>query len=272
LTPSRLLSALVLVVLAACGGAPEATDLWENSVIRRARERGKLVVALEAEFRPFEYVEADGSLAGFDVDLAREIARHLGTEIEFRNVPWESIVAELTTGQADLIVSGMTATPQRALTLSYSQPYFHTRTCLLVSKERAPDVRSVTDLDRAGRIVAVKQGTTGEEAARVRCPKAEILTFKTENGAALEVAQGRADAFLYDLASVRAHHEQNPDTTFLLLDAVSVEPYAIACRKGDPETIAWLDLVLAHMRKDGRLEALYERHGLVEENPASDAR
>jgi polar amino acid transport system substrate-binding protein len=255
-------SALLALLLGACGRPPEATNLWEASVIRKAKERGRLVVALEPEFQPFEYLDERGEIVGFDVDLARELGRDLGVPVEFRKVAWETISAELASGNADLIISGRTTTPERALSESYSDPYFETITCLLVSKKKAPELRGIQDLNQPGRVVAVKLGTTGETAARRRCPRAEIVTFPAENAAALEVAQGKADAFLYDLAAVRKHAAEYADLTFVIEDPVSVEPYAIACRKGDPETVAWLNLCLSLMRRDGRLKELYARHGL----------
>jgi polar amino acid transport system substrate-binding protein len=258
---------VVAVVLAGCGERPEATDLWEISAIRKAKERGELVVATEPEFPPFESLDASGEIVGFDVDLAREIGKELGVKVRFLKVAFESIVAEVQQGNADLIISGRTTTAERALGESYSDPYFETVTCLLLSKSRASDVKTVQDLDRKGRIVAVKISTTGETAAGKHCPNAEIITFPTENAAALEVAQGKADAFLYDRASIERHHRENPDTTIYLEKPVSVEPYAIAVRKGDPETVAWLNLVLSLMRRDGRLKEMYARWGLEPPDP-----
>jgi polar amino acid transport system substrate-binding protein len=173
----------------------------------------------------------------------------------------------LVTEKADLIVSGMTVTEERARTIAFSEPYFYTVTALLVSREKASDVKRIQDLDRAGRVVVVKQGTTGEAAANAKAPKATIRSYPTENAAALEVAQGRADAFLYDLASVRAHHEQHPKTTFLLTEPVTFEPYAVGMRPGDPSLVAWVNQVLAAMRSNGCTKELYARHGLEDHRP-----
>ncbi len=258
-----LLVVLSLVLLSACGGqGNEATDLWENSVIRLANERGKLIIATEPTFRPFEWKNESDELVGFDIDLARMIGKELGVEVEFLSAAFTSLIPALVGGKADLIMSGMTATTERALTVSYTDPYFHTITCLLVSTSRAADVRSIADLNKAGRVIAVKEGTTGHFAAKRHCPNAKIVTTELENDAANEVAQGKADAFLYDLWSIRQHNKNHPDTTRVITTPVSREPYAIACRKGDPESIAWLNLVLRTMRLDGRLQELYEKYGL----------
>ena len=221
-----------------------------------------MIVALEAEFEPFEYIDKNGELVGFDVDLARILAEEMEVSVEFVNISFDGIIASLLTKKCDLIISGMTATPKRALRASYSTPYFHTITCLLVSKKRAADVLGIADLNKPGRIVAVKQDTTGHMAAMRRCPLAEIVSYGKEADAALEVAFGRADAFLYDLRAVQNHHAKHPDTTFILREPVTVEPYAIACRKGDPDTVAWLNLVLHHLKRDGRLEELYAKYSL----------
>ncbi len=267
---NRLLRASSLVLallLTSCGQSNlGSTDLWKTSTINKAKERGRLRVAMEPEFPPFESVK-NGELVGFDVDLARILAQEAEIEVEFVQVSWDGIIGTLDTDRADLIISGMTATPLRALKVGYSDPYFHTVTCLLVSKERGADIKGIADLNREGRTVAVKLGTTGHEAAKKRCPKAEIIPYNKEVDAASMVASGRADAFLYDKKAVLIHAAKNPKTTFTLLEPVSVEPYCIACRQGDPETIAWLNLVLHHMRRDGRLEAMYAKYGIENAEP-----
>ena len=254
------LALLCLSVLVACGG-PQSGDIWDGSAINKAKQRGVLRVAMEPEFPPFEFMEGP-TVKGFDVDLARMLAAEIDIEVEFVMVDWDSIIPALESGKADLIISGMTATPLRAMRVNYSDPYFHTATCLLVSKEKGEGVNSIADLDEPGRTVMVKLGTTGESAAKKRCPNATIRPLKKEVDCANEVANGRADAFLYDRRSIENLHARFPDTTRMLLAPVSVEPYAIACPKGDPETVAWLNLALHHMRRDGRLEALYAKYEL----------
>ena len=197
-----------------------------------------------------------------DDPFASLIAREMEVDVEFMDVAWDSIIPTLVTGKADLIMSGMTATPMRALSVSYSDPYFHTVTCLLVSRRKAPDLKGLADLNAPGRVVVVKEGTTGHFAAQRKCKEAKIVSVKTENDAANEVVLGRADAFLYDLWSIRNHNRNHPDTTFVITTPVSREPYAIACRKGDPETLTWLNLVLRTFRLDGRLQELYDKYGL----------
>lgn len=234
----------------------------DRSVLELAKERGTLRIATEPTFRPFESRDANDELVGFDIDLGRALAADLGVQAEFLSVDWNSIKPMLRSGRADLIMSGMTITEERKRTFDYSDPYFHTITCLLVSRLRSPDLKSVDDLDAAGRKVVVKEGTTGHYAAEKRCPMAEIIPVATEVDAAREVVLGRADAFLYDLWSIRKHNRNHPDETFVLAEPVTKEPYGIALRKGDPRTLAWLNRTLDAMREDGRLQELYDKYGL----------
>lgn len=251
-----LLLLVLLLGVAGCGGSEPA------SVLDLAKERGALRVAMEPTFRPFESRDENDVLVGFDVDLARVLGKELGVEVEFVSVVWDSIIPTLLAKKADLIMSGMTILEERKLKVDYSDPYFHTVTCLLVSTKTAPGITSVDELNREGRTLVVKEGTTGHFAAEKRCPKAKIVAVKTENDAAREVTLGRADAFLYDLWSIRKHNSNHPAETYVVSEAVTKEPYAIALRKGDPATRAWLNGVLKAMRADGRMQELYAKYGL----------
>lgn len=248
---------LLLLGLSACGQNADTPEL-----LAEIKARGTLRVATEPTFRPFETVDANGELVGFDIDLARALAKDLGVEVEFVTVDWNSIIPTLIAKKADLIMSGMTITEERKRTVDYSDPYFHTVTSLLVSSKKAPGVEAVADLDDAARKIVVKEGTTGHFAAEKTFPNAKIVAVATENDAAREVELGRADAFLYDLWSIRKHNRNHPDATYVIAKAVTKEPYGIALRKGNDEARAWLNRTLEAMRSDGRLQELYDKYGL----------
>lgn len=242
--------------LAACG------DAGSKDLLAEIKERGTLRIATEPTFVPFESVDENDQLVGFDIDLARALAHDLGVEAEFVTVDWNSIIPTLTSKKSDLIMSGMTITEERKRTVDYSDPYFHTITSVLVSTKKAPGLDDVAALNDPSRKIVVKEGTTGHFAAEKTFPKAELVAVATENDAAREVVLGRADAFLYDLWSIRKHNRNHPDATYVLAKAVTKEPYGIALRKGNDEVRAWLNRTLEAMRKDGRLQELYDKYGL----------
>lgn len=233
----RLL-ALLLLLIAAC-------------------DRGDaLVVGTEPEFPPFESKNEKGEFVGFDMDLVRALAKHLGRDLEIREMSFDSLPTAVQNGSIDIIASGMTADAERAKTLAFSDPYFHTVLCLLVNKDAGigkPD-------DADGKPIVVKLGTTGANLAPKRFPNSEITTLESEGACALEVVQGRAAAFVYDRHSIRRHADAHPKTTKAVLDPLSSEPYALAMKKGNEEFVKKVNAFLKEFRKSGEYATLYKKH------------
>ena len=159
-----------------------------------------------------------------------------------------------------MIISGMTRTLTRAKTVSFTQPYFITGLCALLSKKRAQDIQDVKELNSPDRILAVKLGTTGDLITGKLFPKAQVNRYKEETACVREVVTGRADAFFYDQLSISKHHKENPDTTRALLKPFTYEPYSIAIRKGDTDFLNWLNLFLETIKADGRYQELYDKY------------
>ncbi len=248
--PAAIPSVLALAcLLLGCGGGPE------GSTLERLKARGEIRIGTEPEFPPFESKDAEGRLVGLDVDLGRALARDLGVRARFEEMAFDSLPTALATGKIDVILSGMTATPERAKSRAFSKPYYRTRLCLLVGT--STPIEKASDVD--GKRVVVKLGTTGDLAAQRLFPHASIVRLDTEGACALEVVNGRADAFLYDQHSIERHHRENPDTTRALLEPLSDEPYAIACRRGDDAFRDRLDRFLDDVRADGRYQTIFRR-------------
>ena len=216
------LATLVLVVCAVdtIGAATTPFDIFEGSNLYQIVKRNKLIVGMEVSFFPFEYANEKGEPIGFDVDIAQLAAKELGVEIEIRDMEFAGLIPSLQGGKIDMIISGMTRTLTREKTVSFTQPYFVTGLCVLLSKKRAPNIQDVKELDSPDRILAVKLGTTGDLITGKLFPKAQVNRYKEETACVREVVTGRADAFLYDQLSITKHQKENADTTRALLEAV----------------------------------------------------
>ena len=118
----------------------------------------KLVIGMELSYPPFEMRDSHGEPAGVSVDLANALGEKLGQPVEIQNLPFAGLIPALKTGKIDLIISSMTATPERAQSIDFSEPYLKTGLCLLVAAKS--DLQSIADLDRTGRAIAVVKGTT----------------------------------------------------------------------------------------------------------------
>jgi polar amino acid transport system substrate-binding protein len=264
-----VLAALAFVaafLLSACTGggaeaggiAPTPFAIAKRSTFAEIQQRKKLIVGMEVEFWPFEYDDGEGTPVGFDVELAKLLAREMGVELEIRDIEWAGIIASLLDGKVDLVISGMTATLERARTIAFSEPYFLTGLCLLV--QEGSEIRGPDDLDADGITLALKTGTTGHLVAERRFPKADKRFFKDEAACALEVAQGKADAFVYDQVSVARHAREHAGKVRAILEPFTREPYAIAMRQGEADLARFIDMFLRTVRADGRLEALERAH------------
>ena len=216
-----------------------------------------LRVGMELQFPPFEMRDESGRPTGVSVDLAHALGAHLGRAVEIKNLPFDGLIPSLKTGAIDLILSSMTATPERAGSIDFSEPYLKNGLCLLVSAKS--DVKSAADLDRAGRVIAVKKATTGHLYATQNCKQARVLVLDKETACVLEVAQGKADAFIYDQIGIFENWRRNRESTRPLLQPFREESWAIGLRKGSDELRGKVNAFLAAFRTSGGFERLSDK-------------
>jgi polar amino acid transport system substrate-binding protein len=156
-------------------------------------------------------------------------------------------------------MSGMTITPERNLQVNFAPPVVTIGQTILVSKKLADRIHSYRDLNDPQYTVATKLGVTGEFATRRYMPKARIKTFETEADGALEVRNGRADAWVYDLPFNAIYVGQYPENLVHLKEPFTKEPIGWAIRKGDPDFLNWLQNFENQIRNDGSYDALYSK-------------
>lgn len=213
-----------------------------------------LRVGMELQFPPFEMRDEKGQPKGVSVDLANALGAHLGRAVEIKNLPFDGLIPALKTGGIDLILSSMTATPERAGSIDFSDAYLKNGLCLLVSAKS--DVKSAADLNRAGKVIAVKKGTTGHLYATQNCKQARVLVLDKETACVLEVAQGKADAFIYDQIGIFENWRRNQETTRPVLEPFREESWAIGLKKGNDDLRAKVNAFLAEFRKSGGFDKL----------------
>ena len=224
-----------------------------------------LVVGMELSYPPFEMSSEVNEPAGVSVDLAYALGEHLGRPVRIENIAFAGLISSLKTGKIDLAISSMTATVERRESIDFSDPYLSTGLCLLVSS--SSDIQSIEDADQAGNAIAVKQGTTGHLYAMDHLQNARVLALDKETAAVLEVAQGKADAFIYDQMSTYRNWKRHPDTTRPILAPFKNERWAIGLRKGNDELKTQVNAFLAAFKASGGFDALGERY-LSEEKKA----
>jgi polar amino acid transport system substrate-binding protein len=241
-----------------------AEDVAKSSALEEILKRGELWVGLEAGYQPFEMQDEKGNIVGFDVDMAYELGKAIfgkGGEkkVKIINTAWEGIIPALMTHKFDIIMSGMTILQSRNLKVNFCEPYYYIGQCLLINKKDVDKYKSYKDLNKKGVIITSKLGVTGAFTAERMIPKATRRLFKTEAEGALQVANGIADAFIYDEPQVRVFAAMYKDKTVGIFDPITYEPLAWAIRKGDPDFLNYLNNFLRQVRGDGRWEQLKQK-------------
>ena len=217
-----------------------------------------LVIGMELNYPPFEMTDKSGTPTGVGVEMGRALCDYLHRPIQIENMPFEGLIPALKTGRIDLIISSMTATDERRKSIDFSDPYLNTGLAILTKK--SGPIQGIGDLDRPGVNVVVKTGTTGETYARTHFKNASILAFQQDTACALEVVQGKADAFIYDQMSIYQFAKKHPDTTRGLLEPFQKESWAIGIRKGNTDLENQVNAFLRDFKAKKGFDALGDKY------------
>ncbi len=239
-------------------------DIAKSSALEEIQKRGELRVGLEAGYQPFEMQDEKGNIVGFDVDIAYEMGKAIFGEggekkVKIVNTAWEGIIPALMTHKFDIIMSGMTILQSRNLKINFCEPVYYIGQCLLINKKDVNKYKSYKDLNKKGVIITSKLGVTGAFTAEKMIPNATRRLFKDEATGAIQVANGLADAFIYDEPQVRVFAAMYKDKTVGIFDPITYEPLAWAIRKGDPDFLNWLNNFLRQIRGDGRWDQFKQK-------------
>jgi len=257
-----IFAALVIFGFLASGLAfADDIELAKKSTIEDILKAGELKVGFESGYMPFEMTDKSGGFVGFDVDMAKEMAKAMGVKFVPVNTALDGIIPALLTKKFDIIMSGMTVTQERNLKINFADPYIVVGQTVIINKKHEGKIKSYKDLNDAKYIVTSKLGTTGEQSVKLLIPKAQYKSFEEEVTAAMEVVAGKADAFVYDLPFCVVFMAQQGGTGQLVfLDKpFTYEPLAWAVRKGDPDFLNWLNNFLAQVKNDGRYDRIYQK-------------
>ena len=237
---------LSLTLISPALGGDLQRQLAQESSVAQAVKRGSLKVGLDI-FVPWAMKDKKGNLVGFEVDVAKELAKDMGLEIELVPTKWDGIIPALLTGKFDVIIGGMGITPKRALQVNFSVPYEYSGMGIVAHKKKAPGFSSLEDFNKSDVEIAVKLGTTAEAAAKKMMPQAKLRRFQDEAQAYQELRNGNVHAVVGSAPRPAFEAAAYPETLYLPLEGTfTKEPIGFAVRKGDPDTLAffnsWINL------------------------------
>lgn len=244
---------LSAVMMAGCGKEEKKEEKPETRVT--TIQEGKLLMGSDTTYPPFETIDDKGEAVGFDVDIAREIARRLGLELEVVSVKWEGIIPGLKTGNFDILMSAMTITEERKQEIDFSDPYIDSDQSIAVVKGRT-DIAGPEDL--VGKVVGVQVDTTGQFTAEKIEGIAEIKKYDTIILAFADLELGRIDAVLNDYP-VNAYICKDRGKTEVVATIKTDEKYGIGVKKGNTQLLEAINRALAEMKADGTYDRIFEK-------------
>ncbi len=232
-------------MLAGCGGDKKAAPAAD------AGAGQKIVIGLDDNFPPFGFKDKDGNLVGFDIDMAKEAAKRMGSDIEFKQIDWSSKETELRSHKIDAIWSGLTILPEREKNMLFSRPYENSVQIILV-KEDSP-IQSKADL--AGKIVATQEGSTGLDAINsepdVKASFKELKLYPDNVSGFMDLKIGRIDAMIVSQVVALYYNKEN-NAGFRVVDAgYNRQPVGVGIAKDNEAFKERLDKTLEEMKADG---------------------
>ncbi|AZF03182.1 transporter substrate-binding domain-containing protein [Pseudomonas sp. R5-89-07] len=234
--------------------------LLNAGAIDDAVRRGVLKVGTTPTYVPFEMTNKQGRIVGFEIDLLHAMSRALGVELELVAVPYTDLLSGLMAKKYDLIGSGMTVTQERNLKLNFSDSFIVVGQTVLLHPRLAGTVSSIEDLDEAGYRIAVIEGTTGEAAAQRFLGAARLQSFATPEEGVREVVAGRADAFIHDAPYNLVAMARPENSALLTLEQpFTFEPLAFGLKKGDYDSLNWINHFLNQVAQDGTYDQLHDK-------------
>ncbi|MHB1134307.1 MAG: basic amino acid ABC transporter substrate-binding protein [Chloroflexota bacterium] len=227
--------------------------------IDRIKKAGKLVVLMDATFRPMEYKDEAGKIVGFDVDMADAFAKYLGVTLEAQNINWDGIFVGLVAGKGDMIQSSVTITDDRKKEMSFSQPYYQAGQVIAIPAGTT-NIKGPNDL--VGKTVAVQIDTTGQEAAEKITGIKEIRKFDGGAEVMLAVEQKKVEAAVLDVMVVLDYIKTHPNVTVVDRKPFTTEDIGVAFQKDATDLVQAYNAFLAQIKQNGTYNQILAKWGL----------
>ncbi|MCQ2531070.1 MAG: ABC transporter substrate-binding protein [Lachnospiraceae bacterium] len=257
-----LVVAAMAIALTACGGSSEggapaggAAPAGSGSSAAPAAG-GKLVMATNAEFPPYEFKEGD-NFAGIDVEIAGAIANKLGLELEIADVEFGSIIGGVQSGKFDMGMAGMTVTEERLQSVNFSTSYATGIQSIIVKD--GSEIASPDDL--AGHKIGVQADTTGDIYCSGDFGEENVTAYKTGADAVQALIAGKVDCVVIDNEPAKSYVAANADQNLKVLDtAYAEEQYAIAINKDNTALLDQINAALEELTADGTIPGIIAKY------------
>lgn len=237
--------------------AEKKADATEGNVLR---------IGTEGAYAPFNYTNADGTLGGFDIEIANAICADMQVTCEIVAQDWDGIIPGLKAGKYDAIVAAMSVTPERAQQVAFTDPYFSNALVFLAKKDSTFDPAKVTDINAHS--IAAQRSTISSQWLENTYPKADMKLYDTLSNAFLDLGAGRVDAMISDKLPAIEWLSSTSGNNYVLKGAeIDInDNFAIAVRPNDEALQAKINTSLSNIKANGTYDKINQKYFAV---PAS---
>jgi polar amino acid transport system substrate-binding protein len=234
--------------------AQSATQsLSSESVIETIKRDGVIRIGLSI-FTPWSMRDKNGELIGFELDVGRALAEDMGVDVEFVPTAWDGIIPQLVAGNFDVIISGMSITPARNLTVNFTQPYAYSGLTILANTAMTEGF-TLEDYNSPDVTFAARRGGTPASTITQMFPEAKLLLFDEDGAATQEVLNGNAHANMQAEPTPSIEARRYPDTLSVPFDQTFLATgEGFALRKGDPDALNFFNNWIAVRQANGWLK------------------
>ena len=264
---SKIVARLFAVVLVSC--TMLFTSCKPNKdilpTVQRIQERGVLLVGTTGDYRPLSYLEADNIYWGFEIEMAEEMARQMGVDVEFVPTSWPTLTGDVLKDPQtfDLAVSGITITEERLRIMTMSDGYLANGKTILCRTEDSARFRSLDDIDNPEVRVMVNPGGLNEKFAHDYLTHATIIVHPNNEEIPGLVAQGEADVMITEITEAPWYVQNDLRlATPLLATPFTHGEIGMLMRKGQDDLLRFVNQTIRRMQADGSLGRLKEKYGL----------
>ena len=257
---------LVAVTLIGCSSSadkkPEANApaASVDDSLSKIKAKGRLVVGINAEFAPFEFhamINGKDTIVGFDLDMAKEIAKDMGVELELKELAFDALLTTLQSGQVDVIISGLSATEERRKTVDFSDTYYKGAQVLLTTKDNLGKFNSFSDLK--DKKIGIQLSSLQDKLMNTLLPDGKYTKIESMNTLFLSLKSNQIDAIVTSKIVSEMAVAANPE--FVIAEKVPIDDSSlnspgngVALRKGSDALKKQMNITIKRLNDSGQMQ------------------
>ena len=246
-----------IVTWAACGSSSS------KDTLTKIKDKGTLTVALSPDYAPFEFQmlkDGKNEIVGSDVDLAKEIGKALGVKVKIQAMDFNNVLASVTSGKADIAISGISSDPDRAKSYDFSDSYYTANNVIVVKKEHQDKFATIADFK--GKKVAAQKGSVQEKVATDQVKDASLVSLIKTGQAINELKNGTVEGVVLEEPIAKSYIAANSDLALsgVKLDSSDTDSYCVAMPKKSDQLKKEIDAVIKKLKATDAINKSVEKN------------